>query len=84
MGRASRGKKERNRDRDGEWTASGAAVKASGIRADTLRLLPGNPWVRVLVSSNINNVLSDMYQVLLNGGPPSPVDRAMPRGKMEA
>ncbi|WUW27005.1 hypothetical protein OG521_39845 (plasmid) [Streptomyces sp. NBC_01463] len=70
MGRASRGKKARDRDHQGEWTATRAAVKASAIRSDTLRFLPGNPWVRVMVSSNINNVLSDMYRVLLNSDAP--------------
>ncbi|WP_328396713.1 hypothetical protein OHS70_12375 [Streptomyces sp. NBC_00390] len=70
MGKASRAKKERSRDRMGEWTAGRAAVTASGMRAETLRHLPRNPWVRTMVSSNINNVLSEMYQVLLNSDAP--------------
>lgn len=40
------------------------------MRADTLRDLPGNPWVRALVGSNVKNVLSDMYQVLLSSDAP--------------
>lgn len=40
------------------------------MRADTLRDLPGNPWVHGLVSSNVSNVLGDMYQVLLNSDAP--------------
>ncbi|MCP9211532.1 hypothetical protein [Streptomyces cucumeris] len=70
MGKASRGKKERGRDRSNEWTTSKAATTASRMRAETLRHLPGNPWVRMMVSSNINHVLGDMYRVLLNSDAP--------------
>lgn len=70
MGKASRAKRDRSRDDTSEWKAAKAAATASGMRSDTLRNLPGNPWVRVMVSANAQNVLSDMYRVLMNSDVP--------------
>ncbi|WP_236669881.1 hypothetical protein [Streptomyces antimycoticus] len=66
MGKASRGKRERSRDKAGQWTVSRAARAAQRVRAESLRCLPTNPWVRVALGSNINNVVSELQSVLLH------------------
>lgn len=78
MGKASRGKRERSRDRDGQWTAAAAARVAHRLRDQTQRCLAGNPWVQMTMASNMNNVVSELYAVLANSNltdmPDKPVD----------
>ncbi|MFD6174346.1 hypothetical protein [Streptomyces coeruleorubidus] len=66
MGKASRGKRERSRDKDGQWTAAAAARAAHRLREQTQRCLTGNPWVQMTLASNMNNVVTELYAVLLN------------------
>ncbi len=66
MGKASRGKRERSRDKAGQWTASGAARTAQRLRARSLECLTGNPWVQMMLASNMNNVISELRGVLLH------------------
>ncbi|MFJ4931627.1 hypothetical protein [Streptomyces sp. NPDC088736] len=66
MGKASRSKKERSRDKTGQWTAAGAARAAHRLREQTQKLLVGNPWVQVTLAETINNVVSELHAVLLN------------------
>ena len=66
VGKASRGKRERSRDMAGQWTAAGAARAAHRLREQTQRCLTGNPWVRMMLASNMNNVVSELHSVLLN------------------
>lgn len=75
MGKASRGKKERSRDKAGEWTATGAARAARRLREQTGRLLAGNPWVQTMLASNINNVVSELSAVLLHSNLADIADR---------
>jgi hypothetical protein len=66
MGKASRAKRERSRDKAGQWTAAGAARAAHRLREQTQRYLTGNPWVQMTLASNMNNVVTELYAVLLN------------------
>ncbi|MFD3841433.1 hypothetical protein ACFWWC_35005 [Streptomyces sp. NPDC058642] len=66
MGKASRGKKERSRDKAEQWTATGAARAARRLREQTRRALADNVWVQTMLASNINNVVSELYAVLLH------------------
>ncbi|WP_308047947.1 hypothetical protein [Streptomyces sp. TRM72054] len=66
MGKASRGKRERSRDKAGQWTATAAARAAHRLRDQTQRSLLGNPWVQMTLASNIDNVITELYAVLLN------------------
>ncbi|MFB7506151.1 hypothetical protein [Streptomyces broussonetiae] len=66
MGKASRGKRERSRDKAGQWTAVGAARAAHRLREQTQRHLAGNPWVQMTLASNMDNVVTELYTVLLN------------------
>ncbi|MCQ4084368.1 hypothetical protein NGB36_28250 [Streptomyces sp. RB6PN25] len=66
MGKASRGKRERSRDRAGQWMASRAALTAQRLRRLSLRDLSGNPWVQMMLASNINNVIGELHGVLLH------------------
>ncbi|WP_217208861.1 hypothetical protein [Streptomyces sp. AC550_RSS872] len=66
MGKASRGKRERSRDRAGQWTATGAARAAHRLREQTQRCLTGNPWVQMMLASNMNNVVAELHTVLLH------------------
>ncbi|WP_307841065.1 hypothetical protein [Streptomyces sp. GESEQ-4] len=66
MGKASRGKRERSRDRAGQWTATDAARTALRLREVTQRCMTGNAWVQMTLASNMDNVLRDLYGVLLS------------------
>lgn len=66
VGKASRGKRERSRDRAGQWTVTGAAREAHRLRELTQRYLTGNPWVQMTLASNLGNVVGELHQVLLN------------------
>ncbi|WP_244363277.1 hypothetical protein [Streptomyces aquilus] len=66
MGKASRAKRERSRDRAAEWTATGAAREARRLAELTQRLLSGNQWVQLMMASNLGNVLSEVHAVLLH------------------
>ncbi|MEU5397367.1 hypothetical protein [Streptomyces tibetensis] len=66
MGKASRGKKERSRDQAEQWTATGAARAARRLREQTRQSLADNRWVQTMLASNINNVVSELYAVLLH------------------
>ncbi|WP_159041580.1 hypothetical protein [Streptomyces sp. WM4235] len=60
MGKASRGKKQRNRDTAGTWSAAKAARTAHQARADTRRLLRDNVWVLAMLTSNVNNRMAKL------------------------
>ncbi|MGW6836497.1 hypothetical protein ACWGCI_24250 [Streptomyces sp. NPDC054949] len=64
MGKASRGKKQRNRDTAGTWSAAKAARTAHQARADTRRLLRDNVWVHAMLTSNVNNRMAELKAVL--------------------
>ncbi|MEU0175302.1 hypothetical protein ABZ178_18415 [Streptomyces massasporeus] len=66
MGKASRSKKERSRDRAEQWTATGAARAARRLQEQTRQSLADNRWVQTMLASNINNVISELYAVLLH------------------
>ncbi|WP_329328060.1 hypothetical protein [Streptomyces luteogriseus] len=66
MGKASRAKRERSRDRAGVWTAVGAARAAHRLREQTQRCLTGNAWVQTMLASNNSNVVAELHSVLLN------------------
>ena len=70
VGKASRGKKERSREKSRQWSATATARAAHRARAETLRLLPGNRWMRQFATLNTRNVLSDVYQTVLNSDVP--------------
>lgn len=63
MGKASRGKRERSREKSGQWTASGGARAAHRARQESLRLLQGNPWVRAMLTARARQL--DLAQWLL-------------------
>ncbi|WP_225827168.1 hypothetical protein [Streptomyces naphthomycinicus] len=67
MGKASRGKRERSRDKDGQWTAAAAARAAHRLREQTQQRLTGNPWVQMTLASNMNNVVT-AHPGVLGGG----------------
>lgn len=64
--RAGHGERERRRDRDGEWTAAAAARVVHCLREQTQRCLAGTPWVQMTLASNMNNVVTELYAVLLS------------------
>ncbi|RPK23529.1 hypothetical protein EES37_37880 [Streptomyces sp. ADI91-18] len=64
MGKASRGKKQRNRDSAGTWSAAKAARTAHQARADTRKLLLDNVWVHAMLASNMNNRMAELNAVL--------------------
>ncbi|MGR4853965.1 hypothetical protein [Streptomyces sp. LARHCF252] len=66
MGKASRGRRERSRDQAGQWTSARGARAAQRARAESLRCLPSNPWVRAALASNINNVVGELQGVLMH------------------
>lgn len=66
MGKASRAKRERSRDKAGQWTAAGAARAAVRLRDQTQRCLAGNQWVQMMLASNMNNVVTELHSVLLH------------------
>ncbi|WP_406840810.1 hypothetical protein ACICHK_39735 [Streptomyces sp. AHU1] len=66
MGKASRNKRERSRDKAGQWTAAGAARAAHRLREQTQKHLVGNPWVQMTLAENISNVVGELHAVLLN------------------
>jgi hypothetical protein len=66
VGKASRGKRERSREAAGRWRASLAARAAHRVRAESLGCLRDNLSVRSMLASNINNVMSELYSVLLH------------------
>ncbi|MEU6444969.1 hypothetical protein [Streptomyces sp. NPDC047046] len=68
VGKASRGKRERSRDKTGQWTATGAARAAHRLREQTRQTLTGNPWVQMTLASNMNNVVAELHAVLSNSG----------------
>ncbi|MDL5199529.1 hypothetical protein [Streptomyces sp. ALI-76-A] len=74
MGKASRGKRERSRDKAGQWTAAGAARAAYRLREQTQRHLVG-PSVQTMLASNIRNVVSELHAVVLNSGLANMADR---------
>jgi hypothetical protein len=65
LGTASSGERERRRDRDGQWTAAAAARVAHCLREQTQRCLTGTPWVQMTLALNMNNVVTELYAVLL-------------------
>ncbi|MFI6685737.1 hypothetical protein [Streptomyces sp. NPDC050485] len=67
MGKASRSKRERSREKAGQWTAAGAARAAKRMKDDGLLALPGNPWVRASLAANLNNVMGELFSVLPGG-----------------
>ncbi|MET7621320.1 hypothetical protein [Streptomyces sp. NPDC005408] len=75
MGKASRGKRERSREKAGQWTAAGAARAAHQAKADTQRRLPGNPYVRAALASNLDDVMAEMHSVVLNSDAPEGMER---------
>ncbi|MFF7889397.1 hypothetical protein ACH40F_52660 [Streptomyces sp. NPDC020794] len=75
MGKASRGKKERSRDKTGQWTAVGAARAGHRLREQTQRQLIGNPWVQMTLADTINNVVNELHTVLLNSNLSDIADR---------
>lgn len=75
MGKASRGKRERSRDKAGQWTAAGAARAAHRLWEQTRRCLVGNPWVQMTLASNMNNVVSELRSVLLHSDLADMADR---------
>ncbi|AZP22804.1 hypothetical protein EJC51_46270 [Streptomyces aquilus] len=66
MGMASRGKRQRSRDRAGQWTAADAAREAQLLRELAERHLTGNQRVQMTLASNLNNVLHELHAVLLH------------------
>lgn len=70
MGKASRGKKQRNRDTAGTWSAAKAARTAHRARADTGDLLRDNVWVRAMLASNMNNRMAELKAVLAHSDVP--------------
>ncbi len=68
MGKASRGTKERSRDRAEQWTATGAARAAHRLREQTRQSPAGNPWLQMTLASNMNNVVAELHAVLANSG----------------
>lgn len=76
MGKASRGKRERSRDRAGQWTAAGAARTAHRLWEQTLRSLTGNPWVQTMLASNLSNVVRELHSVVLHSNLADVVERS--------
>lgn len=70
MGKASRGKKQRNRDSAGTWSAAKAARTAHQARADTRKLLLDNAWVHTMLASNMNNRMAELKAVLAHSDVP--------------
>ncbi|MFD9271022.1 hypothetical protein ACFWB1_27095 [Streptomyces goshikiensis] len=70
MGKASRGKKQRNRDTAGTWSAAKAARTAHRAWADTGDLLRDNVWVRAMLASNMNNRMAELKAVLAHSDVP--------------
>lgn len=66
MGKASRSKRERSRDKAGQWTAAGAARQACRLREQSQRQLVGNPWVQMTLAETFGNVVGELHAVLLN------------------
>lgn len=64
MGKASRAKKQRTREESSGWTAAGAARDAHRRRRSTLDLLPGNPFVRAMLTQNNSNRMTELRTVL--------------------
>ncbi|MFK4122902.1 hypothetical protein [Streptomyces longwoodensis] len=71
MGKASRGKKQRSRDSSTTWKATGAARAAHRARADSLRLLRHNVWVRTMMASNTVNRMAELRTVLHHSNVPA-------------
>ncbi|MDF2259664.1 hypothetical protein [Streptantibioticus ferralitis] len=68
MGKASRAKKERTRERGAQWSAASAARQAHLLRRDTLTHLPGHPMVRAMVKQHAATALSDAYNAGMASG----------------
>lgn len=66
MGKASRAKRERSRDKAGQWTPVGAARAALRLRERTHLSLVSNPWVQMMLADNVSNVLGDLRRMLFH------------------
>ncbi|MFD4661413.1 hypothetical protein ACFWP2_38035 [Kitasatospora sp. NPDC058444] len=67
MGKASRGKRDRSRDRVGEWTAAGAARRGHEMIRQTLGAVD-NPFVRAMMHQNTSNGVGDSYRMAVMAG----------------
>ncbi|MFD3677656.1 hypothetical protein [Streptomyces sp. NPDC058613] len=70
MGKASRGKKQRNRDTADAWSAAKAARTANQARVDTRNLLRDNMWVHTMLASDVNNRMGELKAVLSHSNVP--------------
>ncbi|MFC1436632.1 hypothetical protein ABUW04_00015 [Streptacidiphilus sp. N1-10] len=69
MGRASRTKQSRTRERSREWSATAAAREAHQLRREALDLLPGHPLIRRQLRDMSHDALMTAFRTaVLSGG----------------